>query len=296
MGTTADVLRQLVSRRRAIPLTEAPALRRALLRTTIVRLVLACLLVVLAVLAVWRAETPTARAVSFLPQRSTTVIVLDQSKSVYVSAYLRIAAVLRRLAQANVPVGLVVFSDTAYELLPPGTRGSELRPLLRFFTPERRGANLNPEALFPTNPWQGAFSGGTKISSGLQLAESILHRDRVRGGTILLLSDLGTAGEDQSRVAETLVRIRHDRSVTLKIAPLFPIESDLLFFERFVPRRDFVRPAQIAAVNATPAQHRLASASPWPFLVAAGLLLLALAANELLCGRVFLQRPQEAAA
>ena len=283
-------------RANAIPLGADAGILAAAKRTTLVRAFLAVALVALLAAEVALARGVSPRHDAFVPAGKTTVVVVDLSQSIPHGAFPTIGRVLRSLARNNVPVGLVIFSDTAYELLPPGTRGSELRPLLRFFTPERRGANLNPEALFPTNPWQGAFSGGTKISSGLQLAESILHRDRVRGGTILLLSDLGTAGEDQSRVAETLVRIRHDRSVTLKIAPLFPIESDLLFFERFVPRRDFVRPAQIAAVNATPAQHRLASASPWPFLVAAGLLLLALAANELLCGRVFLQRPQEAAA
>ncbi|TML71047.1 MAG: VWA domain-containing protein [Actinobacteria bacterium] len=291
-----DALRRLTARREAIALSDARVVRRALLRTTIVRLVLACMLVALAAAAVWRASNPGDRGVSFLPARATTVVVLDQSKSVYVSAYLRIAEVLHRLADANVPVGLVVFSDSAYELLPPGTRGSELRPLLRFFTPGHGGSPANPQTRFPTNPWQNAFSGGTKISAGLSLAQSILHRDHVRGGTILLLSDLGTAGEDQPRVAETLLRIGHDHGVALRIVPLFPIESDRVFFERFVPRRDFVRPSQIVAARASLAQRGLASVSPWPFVIVAGLLLAALAANELLCGRVMLRRPREAGA
>ena len=68
------------------------------------------------------------------------------------------------------------------------------------------------------------------ISSGLDLAVSILHRDRVRNGTILLLSDLETAGEDQPALAQALITIRRDPGVALKIVPLFPLLEDQKFF------------------------------------------------------------------
>ena len=37
------------------------------------------------------------------------------------------------MAETEGRIGLVVFSDTAYEMLPPDTRSEELRPILRFF-------------------------------------------------------------------------------------------------------------------------------------------------------------------
>src|SRR5205823_1130412 len=252
--------------------------------TTLVRLGLGAALVALAVLAIWRAAALNPRPVSFIPASSTSIVVLDQSKSVYISSYRRIAQLIRKLAAADVPVGLVAFSDTAYEMLPPGARGSELKPLLRFYTPGHGGSNVDPETLYAANPWQDVFSGGTKISSGLNMAESLLHRDHIRNGTILLASDLGTAGEDEPDLAQSLIRIEHDRGVHLRIVPLFPVEDDLLFFQRFVPKRDFVKPSQLHVKGTTESRRRLIAGTPWPLLVVGGLLLLALAVNELACG------------
>src|SRR5690242_11897829 len=124
MVSPSELAARLPRRRRgAIPLADAGALAIQLRRTTIVRLVLGGALVALAAVAVWRAADLNPRTVSFLPQNSTTVVVMDQSKSIYAAAYKRIAEALRRLIAANVPVGLVAFSDTAYEMLPPGARG-----------------------------------------------------------------------------------------------------------------------------------------------------------------------------
>jgi hypothetical protein len=242
--------------------------------------------VVLCAGAVWRAETLSPRTTSFLPGNTTTVVVIDQSKSIYIAAYRRIASTLQRLIAADVPIGLVAFSDAAYEMLPPGSRSTELKPLLRFYVPTHRGANIDPDTSFPTSPWNNVFSAGTKISTGLNLARSILHRDHVRNGTILLLSDLETAGEDQPSLAQSLLRIRRDRRVRLKVVPLFPIAADTRFFASFVPRTDFVKPAQLRPVGNTAARQSLVGQTPWPLLVIAALLLLVLAANEVLCGRV----------
>jgi hypothetical protein len=293
MVTAPEWAQRLPRRRRgAIPLSDADAVRFALRRTTLVRLALAGLLVALGAVAVWRAAALNPRPVSFLPASTTSVVVIDQSKSVYITAYKRIALLLRKLAAADVPVGLVAFSDTAYEMLPPGARGSELKPLLRFYTPGNGGSNVDPETLYAANPWQDVFSGGTKISSGLDMAESLLHRDHIHNGTILLASDLETAGEDEPNLAQSLVRIEHDKGVHLKIVPLFPVEDDQLFFERFVPKRDFVKPSELHVTGPAQARRRLIAGTPWPLLVVGGLLLLALAANELACGRLHLPRPR----
>ena len=273
-------------RRGAIPLADAGALVYALRRTTVLRLVLGGALVALAAAAVWRAADLRPRTVSFLPQNATTVVVLDQSKSIYVAAYRRIAMTLRRLVAADVPIGLVAFSDTAYEMLPPGARSSELKPLLRFYVPTRRGSNVDPTTSFLASPWDNVFAAGTKISTGLDLAQSILHRDHVKKGNILLLSDLETASDDQPALAQALIRIRRDRAVTLKVVPLFPLAEDQRFFASFMRRRDFVKPSQLRPTGAATARRGVVASTPWPLLVVAGLLVIALAANELLCGRV----------
>jgi hypothetical protein len=285
--------RVAVHGRGAIPLSDGPALRVPLRRTTVVRFVLAGLLALLAALAVWRATALNPRPLTYLPARSTTVVVLDQSKSIDIGAYRRIAALLRGLIAANAPVGLVAFSDTAYEMMPPGSRGSELKPLLRFYTPDRAaGSNVDPETLFPASPWQSVFSGGTEVSAGLILARSILHRDHVRGGTIVLASDLETASQDQAKLAESLVQITHDKSVHLKILPLFPVQADLEFVRQFVKRSTFINPSQLRVRSAAAIRRHLIAASPLALSVVGALLLLALAANELACGRLFLSDPQ----
>ena len=46
------------------------------------------------------------------------------------------------------------------------------------------------------NPWTQTFSAGTRISSALELAKSMLERDEVDKGSILLVSDLETAPDD----------------------------------------------------------------------------------------------------
>lgn len=287
-----DGARRMTRSRRAIPISDASALRGAIRRTTIVRLAVGGALVLLAVLAIWRATAVQPRQASFVNPRTTTIIVLDQSNSIYITAYKRIAQMLRALVRANAPTGLVAFSDTAYEMMPPGMHGSNLRPLLRFYT-RRPGSNVDPTTMFAANPWQDVFSGGTKISAGIDLARSIAHRDHIRHATIVLVSDLGTAQEDEPKLAESLVALKHDRTVVVKVVPLFPSSDDLQFFERFLPRSAFIRPS---ALHLRPLRDTrpLLISSPWPFVVVAGLLLLVLAVNELWCARLLTPHPKPA--
>ena len=108
----------------------------------------------------------------FLPRGSTGVVVLDLSLSISDRSYPEVRQAVRRLIRADAPAGLVVFSDGPYELLPPGTPASELKPLLRLLEPPKGGA--------PVNPWWQTFRAGTRISSALDLARGMLVRDRVR--------------------------------------------------------------------------------------------------------------------
>jgi len=248
--------------------------------------VLGVALVALTAAAVWRAAALNPQALSFLPQNATTIVVIDQSKSIYAASYKRIASTFERLTAADVPIGLVAFSDTAYEMLPPGARSTDLKPMLRFYIPNKHGTNVDPETAFIASPWDNVFSAGTKISSGLNLALSILRRDHVKNGAILLVSDLQTAAEDQPTLAQTLNRIRRDREISMKLLPLFPLAADRHFFASFLPKRDFLKPSEIKAPPRAKAAAGVVGRTPWPLLVVAGLLLVALAANELCCARV----------
>ena len=96
-------------------------------------------------------------------------------------------------------IGLVVFSDVPYELLPPGTPAEELRPFLRLLVAPRIGP--------VQNPWTQSFRAGTRISVALDLAKSALERDEVAAGSILLVSDLETAPDDVPSLAGKIADI-----------------------------------------------------------------------------------------
>jgi hypothetical protein len=280
-------------RKAAIPLPDARSLRPELTRTTLIRLGLLAALVALGIAAVWRANANETRTVTFLPHGQTTIVVLDESKSIYLTAYKRIDALLSRLVAADASVGLVAFSDTAYELLPPGSHGTELRALIRYYRPGGGGAIDDPTSNISANPWEVGFSAGTKISSGLDLAQSIVQRDRLKHATILLASDLETASEDQPLVTRTLLAMRRNPRITFRIVPLFPIAEDQKFFESLVGKKPFVNPSSLDFPVRGEAHSRFLAGTPTSFIVVAVLLLLALAVNELACGRVYVPRPRE---
>src|SRR5581483_6418490 len=106
--------------------------------------------------------------------------------------YDQIERTLQDLAGSGRRIGLVLFSDIAYEALPPGTPASELRPYVRFF--RARGT---------PNPWQEAFAGGTRIWSALDLAHRMLQRDHVGNGAVVLISDLADAPNDRALLAQS---------------------------------------------------------------------------------------------
>ena len=87
-----------------------------------------------------------------------------------------------------------------YELLPPGTPPSELRPLIRMLTPTTQGDVVTP--------WSDVFRSGTAISKALQLAQDMLEGDNVKNGTILLISDLETSPDDVPATARVLRSIK----------------------------------------------------------------------------------------
>jgi hypothetical protein len=266
---------------RTIPIADAALLGRAALREQRVRVALALaalLLIAAAILLAARAPGP-APAAAGSGGRPVTEVVLDVSGSVGESASDFAGRVLARIGHGGGRVGLVLFSDSAEEALPPGTPATQLLPFARSFTPpKKRGEPLAYRQLSETNPWHPSFSGGTRISAGLATAGAALRRERMHG-TALLISDLGDAPSDLRKLREELLRL--DRTGTgLKILPLPNAFSiDVKWFRRLAGPEGFAHPLP-AAVRPAPVK-RGPAAFPLALAGVAVLLALVLAAHEL---------------
>jgi hypothetical protein len=265
--------------RRAIPSPDAGALRRARVRTGIVRTVLVALTCGLLGAAFLTARSLEPRNSELTPGGRSGVVVIDLSLSIVGRDYARVRGILERLIRADNRMGLVVFSDAAYELLPPRTPAKELRPLLRFFTV--RSGQL------PPNPWTPGFQAGTRISTALALAQEMLVRDRVSPASIILISDLESAPDDYTALGRTMSRIERS-STTMRIVPLSPSTGARRLFEGLLGPGAFVDPVEPNAGPTQPLDVTLSGESPLWLLLAGGLCLVALAAHERFAGRLLL--------
>jgi hypothetical protein len=163
-----------------------------------------------AFLALMLAFVVQARAQSsehpILAPGSDAVVVIDLSGSTR-PASKAIAGVLLRLTRdPSRHLGLVVFSDTAYEALPPSTPVDGLAGWLDLFAHDR------PR----TYPWTPSFSSGTAISSGLVLARRMLRRNGVTDPHVVLVTDLVDAAPDLDRL-ETVVTQYQREGIDLKV-------------------------------------------------------------------------------
>ena len=200
---------------------DVPALRSVIMRTTAIRIVLAGVAVALVVAAAASARDPATSERALIPQDRVGIVVLDLSLSITDTDYTAIRRTLRRIVAEEASIGLVVFSDVPYELLPPGTPAKELTPFLRLLIAPRLGP--------VQNPWTQTFRAGTRISVALDLAKSMLERDEIESGSILLVSDLETAPDDVPALARTVAGI--DQSgIRLRIVPLGPSSDALTLF------------------------------------------------------------------
>ena len=274
-------------RRRAsgVDTHDVTAFRSVVNRTGFVRAILAggALALVLAAAASARDPETTERAL--IPQDTVGVIVLDLSLSITDDDYVLIRRTLRRLVAEEASVGLVVFSDVPYELLPPGTPAEELRPFLRLLVAPRLGP--------VQNPWTLSFRAGTRISSALDLAKSILERDEVAAGSILLVSDLETAPDDVPSLARTIAEV--DRAgIRLRVAPLAPSAEALSLFEGLLEKDAIAGFAQRSPDATEPDAGTAGVEIPTSLLVLGAFALLFLAAHERLAGRLALPRARHA--
>lgn len=264
----------------ALPHGEPAALQGPIRRTTAFRVALGLALVAAFLVALAHARERDARPDAILPSGATGMIVLDLSASAGLQP--GFGDLLGRLAATNEPTGVVVFSDQGYELVPPGTPGRDLEPMIRFFS-ERSTAN----------PW-ASFQAGTSLSGGLDSARGALERDGVERGVILLASDLEFFPDDVPRLTSTLTELRRD-GVELRILPLGAREEQRRFFERVVGPGIFVEPDEAPALISGGGPGGLARLAeedmPWLFVGLVLALALLLAANERACGRLRLPPP-----
>jgi hypothetical protein len=228
-------------RPQVLPLADAPALRRAARRTSLVRAGVALAITGALAAAYVYAPRPTGQLDDLVSSEGRTVVVLDMSQSVSDLVYREIARTLEGVvtaAGASGRIGLVLFSDVAQEALPPGSRAIELEPFVKFFRPKaERGLRAKPffyraagpaeapPTQYPLSPWFGRFSSGTQISTGLAAAREALTRDG-GGGRVLLLSDLAEDELDLARLTTELRAYEGDSRLELDVVALPPASKE----------------------------------------------------------------------
>ena len=273
---------RLARRRVGVDTHDVGAFRSVVGRTWLIRLVLAGGALALVLAAAAAARDPDTTEQALIPPDRVGVVVLDLSLSITDGDYAAIRSTLRRVVAEEAIVGLVVFSDVPYELLPPGTPASELRPLLRLLVPPRLGP--------VQNPWTQTFRAGTRISVALDLARASLERDPVESGSVLLVSDLETAPDDVPALASSIAAL--DRAgIDLRVVPLSPSSDAVALFSGFIGENAV---AGFGATSPGDPEERAGSAGvEMPvLLLALGLLaFLLLAAHERFAGRLALPRP-----
>lgn len=232
----------LLARRRptgpALPLADAGAVVRESRRSAAGQLALV-VAVVAALLALVVQAGTTGGARPVLRTDGDAVIVVDLSSSTR-SASKAIAHALRGLAtDPRRRLGLVVFSTTAYEALPPSTPADAFAGWVDRFT------HAAPRAY----PWR-AFSSGTTISTGLVLARKILRRANVARPRVILVSDLIDPPSDLQRLETTVSQYQQD-GIDLKVVRLLPHARAATAAAAFdVPNAAFVERAASTTVTA----------------------------------------------
>jgi hypothetical protein len=257
--------------RARLELADAPALRRATLRTRATRIALGLTLtglVVAAALAAAKGDTPPAKAAV---ARQNLEIALDLSGSVTSDVGGTAGGalkVLQREARGGT-VGLVLFSDAAEETLPPGSSPRALDPFIRYFSDPERPAK---------NPWSNGFAAGTAISRGVTVARDALRRDHV-GGRVVIASDLGDAYTDRPALKSALRALKATPGVKVTVFPLPVTDTGGLMLVRRI-----LGSSSVMSVADRPPRVEPGRPTGFPLLLVtlAALVALGIAANELL--------------
>jgi hypothetical protein len=266
---------------KTIPLADLPLLADATRQTALLRILLAVAVSTTALLAVVAASRPEQREAQLLPPGTTGIVVLDVSASISSDTYARIAETLERLGRTEGRFGLVLFSDVAYEALPPGTPARELLAFRRYFViPPQSRPGLLPT--LPKSPWGGSFSAGTRISRGLLLAYDRIRDERLNRPAILLVSDLDDDAGDRESLTSVALSLERAR-IPVRVVGLNAAPEDEAFIARLLPRG-----AADVSRAALPGEGSEPRGEGMPFWLAVTTLVLALllAANELVGARL----------
>jgi len=271
----------------ATRLGDLSGLRSSAERTTVVRITLVLALAAALATTILLARSAGSGRAALLPAGAKTgVVVVDMSGSVSGIPFERVATVLRDFAVANQAMGLVMFSDTAYELLPPNSPASTLLEFERFFNPQ----SINGGVLsFGVTPWD-QFSAGTKISSGLRMGQQALERAHVTHGSLLLISDLNDSSADEEPLVAEALALKKAH-IPVRIVPVVAAPADVRIFASLFGWNTFVSPSAYRT-TATAHVQPIAISWPWALLGVGTLLVGLLAANELFNTRL---RPEAAA-
>lgn len=261
----------------AVAAHDIRSFRSAARRTLALRVLFAGGAALLLAAAVVAARDLDPRDRGLLPTGTTGVVVLDFSLSILDDQSGVVRRTLQTLVDADGPVGVVIFSDVPYELLPPGTPAKELKPIIRLLTPT--GGKV-------VSPWSDTFRSGTRISAALQLARDMLVGDKVKDGSILLVSDLETAPDDVLATARVLRTIKRS-GTPVRLLALGPSSDARALFggilgpDAFTPLADGPsRAPEPPDANRRPL--------PKTLLVLGALFLVALAGHERYSGRLAL--------
>lgn len=270
----------------ATRLGDLPGLSGPAERTTLGRWALAIGLAAALAGCVLLARSAGSGRAAVLPAGAQTgVVVIDMSASLAGPKFERVANVMRGLSAANQAIGLVMFSDTAYELLPPNSPTSALLQFERFFTPQ---LIVHGQPIYGQGPW-GLFSGGTRISSGLRMGLGALRRGHVAHGSLLIISDLNDSSADAHALVAAAFALKRAH-VPVRIVPVGAAPDNLAIFASLFGSSAFISPSAFKTTSTHQIQP-IAASWPWA-LIAVGVALVALlAANELFNTRL---RPEVA--
>jgi len=282
-NAAGERLRALLARVRrgsgedAVPLPDLAPLEGPARRTRGLRLASAAALIV-TVLAT-AVSVPDAHGRRFLPAGTVAIIVLDVSSSIRLTTYRLIGFELASLAKTDRRVGLVLFSDVAYEALPPGTPASELQAIARYYQDETIRHDKDGYPL-PRNPWEEWFSAGTSISSGLRLAAQLLRVSGAERGGVVLFSDLADDPTDL-RALSRVISLYEQRRIPLRVVALDPAPEDRDFWVELLGPGSLSN-VQIPTGDAGRGRLVVESAFPARLAVLGVLVVLLLAANVVL--------------
>jgi hypothetical protein len=240
-----------------IPLADASTFHRRAVATRVVLAALGAAAAAAAIGVLFASRFSHAQTLVVLPSSANVVVVLDLSASISSNSFSRIGATLRVLSRSRDRVGLVIFSDDAYEALPSGTPAVDLAPMVRYFTLPRQSA----PGLFPLNPWGSIFTGGTNIAAGMEMAIDIAVAQRPRPA-VMLISDLDDDPNNLNALTAVGAVAQHD-GVPIRIVGLSPSPANVAYF-----RNVFGRNAPIVEAP-TPAQATRQEQAPFPWTLVA---------------------------